>query len=72
MLLDILISFIIVVPVFVLIYGITVAVVSVHKYTQNKLGKERYHNVVGRIISIVVVSVMLLMVTALVYAIVFT
>lgn len=72
MILDILISFIIVVPVIVLIYGITVAGVSVHKYTQNKLGKEKYHNVVDRIISIVVIFVMSLMMTAIVYAIIFT
>ena len=72
MILDILISFIIVVLGIVLICGITIAVVSVHKYIQKKLGKERYDNVVGRIIFIAMISVMLSMMTAVVYGIVFT
>lgn len=72
MILDILISFIIVVLVIVLICGIATAVVSVHEYIQKKLGKERYDNVVGRIIFIAVISVMLSVMTAIAYGIIFT
>lgn len=72
MILDILISFIIVVLFIVLICGITFAVVSVHEYIQKKLGKERYDNVVGLIIFITMISVLLLVMTAIVYGIVFT
>ena len=72
MILDILISFIIVVLAIVLICGIAIAVVSVHEYIQKKLGKERYDNVVGRIIFIAVISVMLSVMTAIAYGIIFT
>lgn len=72
MILDILISFIIVVLFIVLICGITIAVISVHEYIQKKLGKERYDNVVGRIIFITMISVLLLVMTAIVYGIVFS
>ena len=72
MILDILISFIIVVLSIVLICGISIAIVSIHEYIQKKLGKERYDNVVGHIVLIAVVSVLVSMMTAIVYGIIFT
>lgn len=72
MILDILISFIVVVLSIVLICGISIAIVSIHEYIQKKLGKERYDNVVGRIVLIAVVSVLVSVMTAIVYGIIFT